>query len=95
MDYPPEEKLWRRIQETVVKRDERPPAICDHKTSALWVVALDRFYCIYLLYTEKIFSNISCLKRPAIFCDIGILPWSGGLYFGILPGGQYFDILPG
>ena len=47
MDYPPEEKLWRRIQETVVKRDERPPAICDHKTSALWMVALDRFYCIY------------------------------------------------
>ena len=46
MDYPPEEKLWRRIQETVAKRDERPPAICDHKTSALWVVALDRFYCI-------------------------------------------------
>ena len=48
MDYPPEEKLWRRIQETVVKRDERPPAICDHKTSALWVVALDRFYCNYI-----------------------------------------------
>ena len=31
--------------------------------------------------TNKIFSNISCLKRTDIFCYIGILPWSCGQCF--------------
>ena len=36
------------------KRDERPPVICDHKSNALRVVGLDRFY----LYMELINKNI-------------------------------------
>ena len=69
MDYPPEEKLWRRIQEMVVKRDEGPHVICDHNTCALWVVALDRFYCTNIschMYTQKAIYILYLLLAMAI-----------------------------